>query len=450
MRRDHLLILAALAGISAGCNRTAAPPAGGGANTTTAPAVTVVKPERRAVKRVVEQPGAVQPYEETSLHARLPGFVKAVGADPTRPGANQQIDIGNRVTAGQLLAEIAMPEVEQEAKQKAALVKQAEAEVTQSRKALAASDAGVASAQAQVAEARAGMGRAQALYDRWQSEVTRISGLVQGGVIDSQTRDETQNQFRAAEATRTEVAAKVTTAEAGVRKAQADKDKAVADVTAAEARLEVAKADVGRLAALLGYARITAPFDGVVTHRAVNTGDFLSADTQGVFRVARVDPVRVVVRVPEADAGLIRDGLPVRIIVQALDGPELTGTVARTSWSLEPGSRTLRAEIDLPNKDGRVRPGMYVYARVTAELPEAWAVPAAAVGKADDESVVYLAENGKAVRVAVQVVRGDGQFTQVRAYRKPGAADWTAFTGAEAVAMPAAVLTDGQTIPAAP
>ena len=144
-----------------------------------------------------------------------------------------------------------------------------------------------------------------------------------------------------------------------------------------------------------------------------------------MFRVARLDPVRVVVQVPEADAGLVARGPAGPVTVQALAGPELTGTVTRTSWSLEPGSRTLRAEIDLPNKDGRVRPGMYVYARITAELPEAWAVPAAAVGKAGDEPVVYLVEGGKAVRTPVQVApRGRAVHPGSR-YKKPGAAEWT-------------------------
>jgi multidrug efflux pump subunit AcrA (membrane-fusion protein) len=415
-----------------------------------APTVTVVRVQKKAINRVVEQPGAVSPSEETRLFAKIPGFVKAIGIDPTRPEnvGDRRLDIGSRVKAGQLLAELAVPELEEEAKQKAALVRQTEAEVEQARKALAAAEAGVASAQAQVTEAKAGLGRAQALYDRWASEVKRISELVQGGVIDQQTRDETTNQFKAAEATRGEAAAKVTSAEAGVRKSQADREKAVADVAAAEARRDVAKAEVGRLAALLGYARITAPFDGVVTHRAVNTGDFLSPTPakEGVFHVARLDPVRVVVQVPEADAGLVAEGLPVRLTLQAVAGPELTGTVTRTSWSLEPGSRTLRAEIDLPNKDGRVRPGMYAYARITVAMPEAWAVPAAAVGKVGDEPVVYLAEGGKAARTPVQLLRGDGQFTQVVRYKKPGAAEWTDFTGAEEVATPAAALTDGQPI----
>ena len=127
-----------------------------------------------------------------------------------------------------------------------------------------------------------------------------------------------------------------------------------------------------------------------------------------------------------------------RLTSRRCGGPELTGTVTRTSWSLEPGSRTLRTEIDLPNEDGRVRPGMYVYARMTAELPAAWAVPAAAVGKVGDEPVVYLVEeDGRRCGRRCGWSAGTGQFTQVRRYKKPGAADWTEFTGTEAVASAA-------------
>lgn len=443
------LIPVCLAGLVVGCSRTPPPPA---APAPAGPAVGVVKPERRSVRRVVEQPGAVQAFEEVELVAKLPGYVKAVAADPAKAGRadhDRLIDIGSRVAAGQVLAEVAVPELDEEAKQKDALVKQAEAEVEQSRKALAAAAAGVAAAEALVVETRAGLARARALNDRWQSEAGRIAGLVKTGVIDSQTRDETQNQFKAAEAGRAEAAAKVSSAEAAVAKAKADRDKAAADVAAAGARADVARAEVRRVAALLGYTRLTAPFAGVVTRRAVSPGDFVGAGGRagGVFRVARVDPVRVVVQVPEADAGLVAEGRPVRVAVQALGGPDVASTVARTSWSLEPGSRTLRAEIDLPNPDGRVRPGMYVYARVTAELPEAWSLPAAAVHKLGDEHVVYRVVEGKAVRTPVEVVRGDGQFTQVRRYKKSASTDWADWTGGEAVASPAAACSDGQPIP---
>ena len=451
MRHSRLLLVLAAGGLqlTTGCNRQAPPPASTGAPS--APAVTVVKLERKAVTRVVEQPGSMQPFEETELFARVPGYVNRVADDPDkkdRPGPDRFVDIGSRVKTGQVLAELSIPEVVEEAKQKEAFVRQAGAEIEQARKAQAAADAGVASADAAVVEARAGVSRAEALYTRWQSEVARIGDLVRGGVIDAQTRDETQNQFKAAQASRDEAHAKVASAEAAVRKAKADRDKSASDVTAAEARQEVARADARRMAALVGYGKIVAPFDGVVTHRSVNTGDFLQASARhGVFRVARLDPVRVVVHVPEADAGLVREGLDVRLAVSALPRQGLTGKVARTSWSLEPGSRTLRTEIDLPNPDGAARPGMYVYARFAAELPEGWAVPAAAVGRAGDEAVVYLVEGGKVVRTPVQVLRGDGQFTQVRRYRKPAAADWTEFTGSESVATPAAALTDGQQVP---
>jgi hypothetical protein len=90
---------------------------------------------------------------------------------------------------------------------------------------------------------------------------------------------------------------------------------------------------------------------------------------------------------------------------------------------------------------------MYAHARLTAELPAAWAVPDAAFGKVGDDPVTYLAVGGKAVRVSVELPRGDGQFTQVRRYKKPGAADWTDVTGCESFATPAAALTDGQALP---
>jgi HlyD family secretion protein len=89
---------------------------------------------------------------------------------------------------------------------------------------------------------------------------------------------------------------------------------------------------------------------------------------------------------------------------------------------------------------------MYVNARLTVELPPAWTVPAAAVGKAGEEAVIYLVEGGKATRVAAQLGRGDGQFTQVRRYKKPGTADWTDVTGTESVASPASALADGQAV----
>jgi multidrug resistance efflux pump len=460
MPRDRSILLTAVLALvpAAGCNRQ---PQAGNAAAPAGPQVTVVKPEVRPVHRVIEQPGAVQAFEETALFAKLPGYVGKIEEDPQKlerirknsdkkdwPEHDRYIDRGSRVRKDQVLAELKIPELERELDEKKARVKQAGSEVVQAEKAEAAAKAGVASAEAAVTEALAGVDRAQAVYERWQREVNRIEKLVKSGVDTGQTLDETQLQLKAAEAARKEVNARVVSARAAVRKAEADEGKAAADVDAARDRLEVARAEVARVEALLGYTKIRAPFDGVVTRRSVNTGDFVAgAERVALFSVARTDPVRVVVQVPEADAGLVTDGQDVTLAVQGLPGPPVVGKVRRTSWSLEPGSRTLWTEIDLANPNGVVRPGMYVYARLTAELPAAWGVPAAAVGKVGDEVVIYLVENGKAVRVAVQPLRGDARFTQLKGYKKPGAAGWTEFTGGESVATPAAALADGQSIP---
>ena len=140
----------------------------------------------------------------------------------------------------------------------------------------------------------------------------------------------------------------------------------MADVRAAKLRVDVAKADSSEAEAMLSYAKIRAPYDGVVTSQGQH-GRFVqptSGKGDWLFQVARLDPVRVVIAVPEADAELVKEKSEVKLTVQALPGSNLIGTVARTSWVLESGSRTLRTEIDLPNKDGRLRPGMYVYAQI--------------------------------------------------------------------------------------
>lgn len=450
MRANRVIALGLTAVLSAaGCARPSPAPASSAP--ASPPAVSVVKPEKRPVSRVVEQPGSVQAFEETVLYPKIPGYVRVISSDPakaTRQAHDRFIDIGSRVKAEQVLAELTVPEMDEEFKQKEALVRQAEAEVAQAKKATAASDAAVVAAKSYVTESKAGLGRTQALYERWKSESERVTRLVTGGVIDAQTRDETLNQFKAAEATRAEATAKVASADAAVAKAEADRDKSAADVVAAEARLDVARAGVRRVAALLAYTRVKAPYDGVVTRRTVNTGDYVTADGRhGLFAVAKIDPVRVVVNVPENDAGLVDDGQSVRVTLPTTAGSPAVGKVVRTSWSLEPGSRTLRTEVDLPNPDGKLRPGMYVSAKLTVEMPPEWSVPTAAIGKINDEPVMYLADGGKAVRVVVQLHRGDAQYTQILRYRRPNAAEWTAVTGEERVASPAGAVSDGQVLP---
>jgi RND family efflux transporter MFP subunit len=406
--------------------------------------VSVVRPQWKAVRRWVEQPGTIQAYEETQLFARIPGYVRLARDnegrlvhDIGRKVAGPKFDSsGKELEPGETLAELVVPELVEEVRQKKALIGQAEAEVEQAVKA-------VASAEANIAVARAAEISAQATYERWDLEQKRIEGLAKKGLVTDQNRDETTRSFRAAEG-------QLASAKAAVQKATADRDRASADVKAAKSRVAVATADALHSEAILGYARIRAPYDGIVTRRKVSNGDFVQpggGKGDWLFTVARLDPVRVVVAVREVDAELVREKAEVKLTVQALSGPGLSGTVARTSWSLEPGSRTLRVEIDVPNKDSRVRPGMYVYARILGQSSEGWTLPVAALAKQGEGLVCFRIEEGKAVQTPVQIGRSDGQFVEVLRRQKSGSPPtWEAFTGDEAVAAKAAGLTDDQAV----
>jgi RND family efflux transporter MFP subunit len=403
--------------------------------------VTTVKPERKAVRRVIEQPGHVAAFEETPVHVKIAGYVRKI-----------HVDIGDEVKEGALLAELWVPEMEEELKQKEALAAQARAEVVQAGEVLEAAKASIETARALVPEAEAGRKRAQANYERWESEYRRAERLVAGKVIDEQTRDETRNQWKAADAARDEVEAKVKSAEALVKERTALRGKAAADVEVAKAKVQVAEADRRRLAALLEYARVKAPFTGVVTQRKVDTDHFVQPAPGGkgepLFVVARHDPVRVFVEVQEQDAAWVNKDAPARVRVQ---GQEYSGKVTRHSWALESSrERILRTEIDLPNPDGKLRPGMYAHAAITVEHANVWTLPAAAVLTQGEQSYCWRVVDGKAVKTPLQTgLSGGGLVEVVKRQNKDGA--WEDISGGEEVVSGnAGQLTDGQAVTVAP
>src|SRR5262249_46090397 len=143
---------------------------------------------------------------------------------------------------------------------------------------------------------------------------------------------------------------------------------------------------------------------------------------------AKVDPVRVLLDVPETDAGLVKKGDTAQVRFPALEGKTVTGTVARSSWSLDPQSRTLRAEIDIPNADGSLRPGTYGVVSISVETSEVRTVPAKALLKAGETMALFVVRDGKASRVRVKIGRSDGTFTEV-AQQQTTAGKWEAYAG---------------------
>src|SRR5690606_16360759 len=139
-------------------------------------------------------------------------------------------------------------------------------------------------------------------------------------------------------------------------------------VDEAEGRLEIARADVARINHLLQYARISAPFAGIITRRHVDPGAYVPAATSGaaattaaIVTLMDTSKLRVRIPVPERDAALVATGQPVRLRVEGLQ-QQWVSSVSRHSFALDPESRTLQVEADLDNTDGQLRPGMYVHA----------------------------------------------------------------------------------------
>ncbi len=362
--------------------------------------VTVLNPERMTIRRTTEQPGQIQAFETTPIHARIVGYVNMVA-----------VNIGDRVKAGQLLAKLDVPEVEAEALQKVAAVEQSQADRSQAEAAVAVAKSAVATAQAKAAEVQATTRRTVADVSRWDAEAARIEQLARESAVTGSLRDETRSKLEAARAAADEARAHVRSAEAALDEARSALDKSKADSASSTAKIKVAKADQNRIEAMLGFAKITAPYEGVVIRRHVDPGHLtISGGTgESLFVLARTEVVSVVVAVPEAESALVEPGDPAKIRIQSLAGREVSGKVARTSWALDQGTRSLRVEIDLTNADGTLRPGMYAYTTiVVAEHPDVLTLPLSAVIREPGKAYCVVAEEGKARRRPLRIGLSDG------------------------------------------
>jgi RND family efflux transporter MFP subunit len=419
LHRSSLILSTVMVGgwllaVAAGCNQSAKDSPTGSAPGGAQPSlsVTVVKPERATLSRTVRQPGQIQAFEQTPVYSKLAGYVR-----------KWYVDIGDRVKKGDLLAELSVPEMEVEVKQKQALVQQATAQIEQARAAVLA---------------------AQAQLERSKSQYDRLERAGKNGVLDRDSVEETRLGYEAS---------------------KASLEKAKADLKVADASLLVAQENWSHAKTLLEYAKFTAPYDGIVTRRNVNTGDFVQPATgmksEPLYVVGRRDIVRVFVEVPEADAGWVNKGAKAHIRVQVLKGQDFTAAVARTSYALDRTARTLIAEIDLPNPKDQLRPGMYASAAITAEHPDVVTLPASAVMTQGDvtqgyQSYCFLVEDGKVRRAPVEIgARGTDRVELLRMQARPakpgeqGVSE--AVTGQEAVvADNLSALSDGRAVSVAP
>lgn len=315
---------------------------------------------RGAAERTTTQPARILAWETAPLYSKVSGYV-----------AKMHVDIGDEITdVKQPLVMLRIPEMLDEEQQKLALEAQAGAQIAQAKAAVEMANSRKETADAKVSEAVAGLDRFLAAKKRWDSELERLTGLAKDGSVTRKLVEETLYEKEATDAALKEARAKVESAKAAQSEAASAIKQAQADETAAGARLKVAAANRKFTQTMLKYAQIKSPFPGVVVARHVDTGHFVqpgdSTKSTPLLVVAMIEKLRVVVEVPEADAAFVEKGLTATIRVPALGKRGVvSGTVSRTSFALNPRNRTLRVEVDVPNKDRRLRPGMYATATIT-------------------------------------------------------------------------------------
>ncbi len=325
--------------------------------------VQVKLPERLDMSRQVVLPGSIEAFEQATLYAKVAGYLKRI-----------KVDIGDRVRKGAILAEIDVPEMASEYEAAAAEVQRAEASV--------------ANAEAELVRARAEVELKKLTYERLKSVRDQ-----EPDVLPQQNVDEAKAQYEVS-------SAQVRVAESKIQVARSEKAKAAA-----------ARA---RLATLMDYAKIIAPFDGVVTKRHVDPGALIQhalsqTNVSPIVTVARVDIVRVFVDVAEPEVRFVKRELPVTFKVDALPGKVFTGTCTRFAGALDPRTRTMKTESDFPNREGLLRPGMYGQVTLLLEKRESiLTVPPGALLLEGEKTYVFTVVDGKAKRVPVRTGFDDG------------------------------------------
>ena len=329
-----------------------------------APLVPTITVAASDVVRTTTQPAEILPHFEARLGTKVSGTVKTL-----------HFDIGDVVKKGAVLLEIDAPE----------LIK--------ARDAYAA----VADAErANLAETEADVSAMQATADAAESEYKRMAEVAKSGVVSPKARDEAEQRFKSAVA--------------GVQKAKAQFASVNAAVRVAEARIAEAQA-------LLDYATLKAPFDGVVTHRGVDVGDFITVgeNNTDMMTVSQMDPVRVIVHVPEADARLLNKGDAAVLGFGHLGRANMEAKVTRTSGRLDARTRVMTAEIEVPNADMQLLAGAFGSAVITlAEEKGALMLPSGAI-RVDEKggAAALVVKDGTVAVTPVTLGIDDGVSIQV-------------------------------------
>jgi RND family efflux transporter MFP subunit len=305
-------------------------------------------------KITVSLPATTTAFEAANIFARTSGYIE-----------KRYVDIGDRVKAGALLAEITAPELDHQ----------------------------IAQAQATLAQDEATLQQTQASRELAQVTNTRDSNLVQKGWLTLQQGDNDRLTLQAQQAA------------VGV---------AQSNIVAQQAQIRILEQEKA-------YQRVVAPFDGVITQRNIDNGSLVTSGSTFMFTLMHPDVIRTQVYVPQDEAFGLGPGVDAMVRVPEIPDRGFPGKVTRIASALQPGSRTLLTEIDVPNPDGALSPG--IYCTVELYIPRktpSMIIPADAVVFDENGLHVAVVENGTAHLQKITIARDFGKEVEVHDGVKPG------------------------------
>jgi RND family efflux transporter MFP subunit len=334
------------------------------------PTVAVIQAARADLSNSVNLTAEFEPFQEVDVMAKVSGYIRAIN-----------VDIGDRVSEGQVLATLEIPEMQDDLTRAAAAIEEADAEL---------------------ATARDELQRMESAHDIAHLSYTRILDVSkrEPGLVPQQQVDETHSRDLVAEA---------------------QVSSAKSHIAVCEQRIHVSQAEQSRVKTLYKYAVIAAPFAGVVTKRYANVGSLIQAGTASqsqampVIRLSENGLLRLALPVPESEVPLIHLGSTVDVRVSALHRT-FPGRVARFADKIDSSTRTMKTEVDVPNASLVLVPGMYAEVDLTTEQRNhVLSVPVEAIDGSGDAASVYVVEPSGAIQIVpVQLGVETAQRVEIR------------------------------------
>jgi len=370
------------------------------------PLVSIVSPQRRDIEVTLSFTADIIPIRQAAIFSKVSGYIRKI-----------YVERGDLVKEGQLLVEIDDLELKASAEQARAAQGSAEAGLEVARSTLEGQKANLESQRANLAKARA-----VAANDTRQAE--RMKTLFEKGMVAAVEWDNARTNADSSKAS-TEAA------EAQLRLAEVQITTQQSQVRLAQAQVETYRAALSLAQTNLSNTRLLAPFPGYIAQRNLDQGAAVSAQSSGttntsvgILLVQDISSVKVQIEVPERDIARVSVGAPVRVTADPYKGEVFAGSIARVVHSLDPRSRTMGIEVEIPNPHAQLKPGMFARVEAVVEMRTAvLTVPLETLRVGEGPPIVMLVRNnaveavqvqlGAADQKGIEIVKGVGDRDQV-------------------------------------